>query len=61
MEYKKALNILLKMLNKYSFTTEEKDAMITAVGTLDCGSLMDNRFKGIIKSRKKKQAKDLEL
>ncbi|MFZ2190341.1 MAG: hypothetical protein WA057_02600 [Candidatus Magasanikiibacteriota bacterium] len=61
MEYKKALSVLLKMLNKYSFTTEEKEAMNTAVGTLDCGSLMDTRFKGIMKSRKKKQAKDLKL
>ncbi len=57
MEYKKAITILSKMLNKYSLTAEEKEAIITALGTLDCGSLAENRFKSIIRGRKAKQEK----
>jgi len=60
MEYKKAITILLKMTDKYPLNVEEKEAIITAMGTLDCGSLVENRVKRIIKSRKAKQAKDVE-
>jgi hypothetical protein len=60
MEYKKAMGILLKMLDKYSLDAEEKKAIWTAIGTLDCGSLAENRLKGIIKGRKARQKKNIE-
>lgn len=59
MEHKKAINTLLKTLDKYPFNTEEKEAILIAIGTLDCGSLIDNRIKGIIKSRKNKLERDI--
>lgn len=60
MEYKKAINILLKMTDRYSLDAEEKEAILTAIGTLDCGSLAENRLKHIIKGRKAKRDKDME-
>lgn len=61
MEYKKAISILLKMLDKYSLEVEEKEALLTAIGTLDCGSLAENRFKGIMKSRRAKREKETDI
>lgn len=60
MEYKKAINILLKIMDKHSLNVEEKEAIVTAISTLDCGSLVNNRLKGIIKARKTKREKDAE-
>lgn len=60
MEYKKAIGILLKMLDKPSFNALEKEAILTAIGTLDCGSLMDTRLKGIMKTKKAKLDKNIE-
>jgi len=59
MEYKKAIDILLKLLKKDSINHEEKEAITLAIGSLDCGSLFKNRFKGIIKARKTKIEKDV--
>jgi hypothetical protein len=59
MEYKKAMNILLKLLDKDFLNAEEKEAVQTAIGTLDCGSLCENRVKGMIKARKVKHDKDI--
>jgi hypothetical protein len=60
MEYKKAIDILLKIVDKYPLDIEEKEAIQTAIGTLDCGSLAENRFRGIIKGRKAKRDKAAE-
>lgn len=60
MEYKKAIEILLKIMEKDSLAAEEKEAIQTAIGTLDCGSLAENRFKGILKGIKVKREKDVE-
>jgi len=57
MEYKKAIGVLLEMMER-SNNPEEKEALLTAIGTLDCGSLADNRLKGIMKSRKEKKDDD---
>jgi hypothetical protein len=57
MEYKKAIDVLLKISNKYPLDIEEKEAILSAIGTLDCGSLAENRFRGIIKGRKAKKDK----
>lgn len=61
MEYKEAIEILLKLKDKYILTEQEKEAVIMAVGTLDCGKLAENRFRGVLKSMrlKKKYKKDL--
>jgi len=59
MEYKKAINVLLKIMDKHLLDAEEKEAILIAVGTLDCGSLAENRFKKIIKGKKAKQSKDI--
>jgi len=60
MEYKKALAILLKMLDRCALEGEEKEAVLTAVGVLDAASLGENRFKSIIKARKEKRDKGVE-
>lgn len=60
MEYKKAIDVLLKISSKYPLSAEEKEAIQTAMGTLDCGSLAENRFKGILKGRKAKKKMDIE-
>lgn len=55
MEYKKAIAVLIKMLDKYSFGAEEKETILTAIGILDWAALGKNRLKGIIKSQKNKR------
>lgn len=57
MDYKKAIDILMKMLDKPSLNNEEKEAILTAIGTLDWGSLAKNRLKRIIKVKKANQRK----
>jgi hypothetical protein len=57
MEYKQAIDILLKMLDTHSLTDEEKEAVTLAIGTLDCGKLAKNRFDGIMKTMKAKRDK----
>lgn len=61
MEYRKAIDILMKMLNKYPFNSKEKEAVMTAVGTLDFGFLAKNRMKRIIKEKQDKRKKDIEI
>lgn len=58
MEYKKAVAILMNLLNKKSLNKEEKEAILTAIGVLDWASLAKNRMKGIIKAKKAKQEKN---
>jgi hypothetical protein len=53
-DYKKAIEILFVILEKYEFTAEEKNAIMTAIGTLDFGSLAKNRIKRIIKNKQDK-------
>ena len=59
MEYKKAISVLLKIMDKHLLDAEEKEAIIVAIGTLDCGSLAKNRIKGIIKGRKAKKDRSI--
>lgn len=59
MEHKKAISVLLEIKNKYSLSPEEEEAILIAIGTLDCGSLIDNRIRGIMKARKDKKEKDV--
>jgi hypothetical protein len=54
MEYREAIEILLKLKDKYSLDEKEKQAVLIAVGTLDGFALGKNRIKGIIKKKKEK-------
>jgi hypothetical protein len=47
MEYQKAIDILLKLLDKHPLDTEEKEAVKTAIGVLGWGSLSKSRMKGL--------------
>ncbi len=51
MEPRKAIEVIIKMRNKYSFNKEEEQAMLTSIGVLDSAALSINRIKGIIKNR----------
>lgn len=59
MDYKHARDILTKKLKDNNFiSSEEKEAMMTAIGVLDFATLGKNRFNAIIKARKEKREKD---
>jgi hypothetical protein len=45
MEYKKAIAILKNLLDRYSLDTEEKEAVMTAIGILSWGSLSKSKIK----------------
>jgi hypothetical protein len=45
MEDKKAASILIKMLGKYSFYAEEKEAISAAIGILGWTSLSQSKIK----------------
>ncbi len=47
MDHKKALNILISMLDRYSLKAEEKEAVLTAVGVLSWSYLAQSRIKAI--------------
>lgn len=54
MEPREAIEILIKMQNKYSFNSKEKQAVIAAMGVLDSAAFTKNRIKGIIAKQKNK-------
>ncbi|HNP79522.1 MAG TPA: hypothetical protein PKI00_01575 [Candidatus Pacearchaeota archaeon] len=60
MEYKEAIKILMNILNNYSLNKEEKEAILMAIGTLDCGSLAENRTNKIIQSKKEKLKRNFD-
>jgi len=60
MEYKKAVTILMSLLDRHSLDDEEKEAVLTAIGVLGWASLGKNRIKAIIKARKAKRDKSIE-
>jgi hypothetical protein len=60
MDYKNAIEIIKKMLDKYRFSPEEKEAVLKGMGTLNWASLAENRMKGVIKKKKEKKKRDLE-
>lgn len=60
MESKKAIAILISLLDKNKLEPEEKEAIMAAVGALDCATLAENRMKSIIKAKKAKRDKSLE-
>lgn len=56
MEYQKAIAILKNLLDRHSLTTEEKEAVTTAIGILSWSSLSKSR----IKAQKAKRDKSTE-
>ena len=57
MDDKKAANILLGLLDKYSLTAEEKEAVKNAIGILGWTALAKSRVKGLVTARKNKVEK----
>lgn len=53
MEYKKAAEVLVKMLKNPKLTAEEKQALAVAIGWLGWAYLYQNRIKSIRAKRKK--------
>ena len=61
MGYKEAITILMGLLDKRQLSAKEKEAVLTAIGVLDWANLGKNRMKRILKAKKAKREKDLEL
>jgi len=57
MEYKKAMEILMGLAEKYPLSADEIEAVTAAAGALDSASLADNRLKRIMKTQKAKRDK----
>ncbi len=45
MEYEKAIAVLKSMGERHPLNTEEKEAVVTAIGVLSWGSLAKSRLK----------------
>ena len=60
MEYKKAIDVLMDFLKKNKLCSEEKEAVLTAIGVLDWASIGKNRMKSIIKAKKEKIARSIK-
>lgn len=56
MDDKKAIEILLRLLDKYPLDNEEKEAVHSAVGVLSWTSLSQSRIR-VKKAKKEKSAK----
>lgn len=53
MEHKKAIAILIRLLDKRALDAEEKQAMLTAIGVLGWTSLSQSRIKSLKVKREK--------
>ena len=53
MEYREAIEILKSLLNRYTFTAKEQEAVMTAIGILSWTSLSKSRLKTQKAKRKK--------
>jgi len=60
MEYKEALALLIKLRDKPSLTSEEKEAILTAIGVLDMASIAKKSWGNRIKIIKAKKEKDTQ-
>jgi hypothetical protein len=60
MESKKAIVILIRMLDKYSLSDEEKGAVLAAISVLDCAKLAEKRMEVMIRVKKAKRDKSLK-
>jgi hypothetical protein len=53
MEYQKAIDILISLLNKHPLDAEEKEAVNTAIGVLGWGALSKSKIKALKVKRDK--------
>lgn len=60
MEDKEAINILMRLIEKYSLSGEEKKAILNAIGILSWTKLGQGRIKSIIKAQKAKREKNFK-
>jgi hypothetical protein len=60
MEYKEAAPILIKLLDRYSFDAEEKEAVLKAIGVLDLASIAKKSLTNKMKTQKAKREKSTE-
>jgi len=60
MEYKEAISVLTGLLKKYALNAEEKEAVLTAIGILDWGSIAKKSAGRKMKAWKSKKEKDAE-
>jgi hypothetical protein len=60
MEYRKAVEILMRLLKKSGFNREEKTAMMLAIGVLDMANLAKKSIKRRIDAQKAKKEKGLK-
>ena len=60
MDYKEAISVLTKMLDKHSLDAQEQAAVQSAIGLLDWASLGRNKMKNMMEKRKAKREKDVE-
>ena len=56
MEYQKAIDVLKNLLDRQSLNSDEKEAIVTAMGLLSLGSLAKSR----IRAQKAKRDKSTE-
>ena len=60
MESKKAIAVLMNLSERHALDAGEKEAVLAAIGALDCANLAENRMRGIIKAKKAKRDKSME-
>jgi hypothetical protein len=60
MEYKKAIAILTGLLKNQQLNGEEKEAVTTAIGVLDCAAIGENQMKSYIRAKKSKREESLK-
>lgn len=60
MEDKEAIEILMKLLDKYPLSDKENKAILTAIGILSWSALGQSRIKSIAKAQKVKREKDTQ-
>jgi hypothetical protein len=60
MEYEQASSILKTLMDKYTLTPEEKEAVQTAMGLLTLGAISKNHLKARLHAKKQKQDKNLK-
>lgn len=60
MEDKEAIKILMRMIEKYSLSSEEKEAVLAAIGILSWTQLGEGRIRRLAKAQKAQRAKNFK-
>ncbi len=61
MEYKKAIDILMKVPDNHKLSAQEKEAVWVAIGALDWALIAQKSMRNRIKIIKAKKDKNMEL